>query len=166
MSSQEIQSLLAPADTQQAYSKASIYLNSKFSSLEDLGCLEKDVTEAQQRRDELETRVRRIDTGSHLHAHRLHTSSASSFQVKNQHSHSRNASGRRVTSVAVHKNCPLERHSLADELASLSQDLVSSLSDVNRPPTLLEDIETLHRNLKELKSVKGIRADNRTRFES
>lgn len=98
MSSQEIQSLLAPADTQQAYSKASIYLNSKFSSLEDLGCLENDVTQAQQRRDELETRVRRVDTGSRLLAHRLHTSSASSFQVKNQHSHSRNASGRRVAS--------------------------------------------------------------------
>lgn len=57
-----------------------------------------------------------------------------------------------------HRHCAqelsLERHSLADELASLSQDLVSSLSDVNRSPTLLEDIETLHRNLKELKSVK------------
>ncbi len=57
-----------------------------------------------------------------------------------------------------HRRCAqelsLERHSLADELASLFQDLVSSLSDVNRPPTLLEDIETLHRNLKELKSVK------------
>lgn len=48
----------------------------------------------------------------------------------------------------------LKRHTLADELASLSQDFVSSLSDVDPSPTLLEDIETLHRNLKELKSVK------------
>ena len=49
----------------------------------------------------------------------------------------------------------LMRHSLADELSFLSQELVSSLSGPEGQPTLLEDIETLHRNLKELESVKG-----------
>lgn len=49
----------------------------------------------------------------------------------------------------------LVRHSLADELLDLSQELVSNMSDCDRPPTLLEDIETLHRSLKELQSVKG-----------
>lgn len=49
----------------------------------------------------------------------------------------------------------LVRHSLADELLDLSQDLVSSMSDGDRQSTLLEDIETLHRSLKELQSVKG-----------
>ncbi|SJL05807.1 uncharacterized protein ARMOST_09143 [Armillaria ostoyae] len=134
MSSQEIQSLLAPADTQQAYSKASIYLNSKFSSLEDLGCLEKDVTQAQQRRDELEARLA-------LSKSRINILIAETQVLAESHRH-------------CAQELSLERHSLADELASLSQDLVSSLSDVNRSPTLLEDIETLHRNLKELKSVK------------
>jgi hypothetical protein len=49
----------------------------------------------------------------------------------------------------------LVRHSLADELLDLSQELVSTMSDGDRQSTLLEDIETLHRNLKELQSVKG-----------
>jgi len=44
---------------------------------------------------------------------------------------------------------------LADELSYLSQELVSSMSDSERRPTLLEDIETLHRSLKELQSVKA-----------
>lgn len=47
------------------------------------------------------------------------------------------------------------RHSLADELSYLSQELVSSLSGSEGKPTLLEDLETLHRSLKELESVKG-----------
>ncbi|KAK0456418.1 TIP-1 family-domain-containing protein [Armillaria borealis] len=134
MSSQEIQSLLAPADTQEAYSRASIYLNSKFSSLEDLGCLEKDVTQAQQRRDELEARLA-------LSKSRINILIAETQVLAESHRH-------------CAQELSLERHSLADELASLSQDLVSSLSDANRSPTILEDIETLHRNLKELKSVK------------
>ena len=53
----------------------------------------------------------------------------------------------------------LMRHSLADELASLSDVLVSaahnSVDGEPMGPTLLEEIETLHRNLKELQSVKG-----------
>lgn len=49
----------------------------------------------------------------------------------------------------------LLRHSLVDELSSLSDDFTSALSGGGSPPTLLEDIETLHRNLKELQSVKG-----------
>ncbi|KAK0233270.1 TIP-1 family-domain-containing protein [Armillaria fumosa] len=134
MSSQEIQSLLAPADAQQAYSKASIYLNSKFSSLEDLICLEKDVAQARQHRDELEARLA-------LSKSRINTIIAETQAVAESHRH-------------CAQELSLERHSLADELASLSQGLVSSLSDSNRSPTLLEDIETLHRHLKELKSVK------------
>lgn len=49
----------------------------------------------------------------------------------------------------------LLRHSLTDELSDLSNELVSAMSDGERKSTLLEDIETLHRNLKELESVKG-----------
>ena len=49
----------------------------------------------------------------------------------------------------------LLRHSLADELAYLSEELVSSLSAPEEGPTLLEDLEALHRSLKELESVKG-----------
>lgn len=49
----------------------------------------------------------------------------------------------------------IQRHSLADELSYLTQELVSSMSDEEKKSTLLEDIETLHRSLKELQSVKG-----------
>lgn len=49
----------------------------------------------------------------------------------------------------------LLRHSLTDELAYLSQELVSSMAESESGPTLLEDVEALHRSLKELESVKG-----------
>lgn len=61
--------------------------------------------------------------------------------------------------AATHLNTAQElsllRHSLADELAFLSGELVSSLDGPEGAPTLLEDLETLHRSLKELESVKG-----------
>lgn len=46
------------------------------------------------------------------------------------------------------------RHILSDELSELGNNLVSVLSDEGGQPTLLEDLETFHRNLKELQSVK------------
>ncbi len=49
----------------------------------------------------------------------------------------------------------LQRHALADELSNLTRNLVSSLSDADAQPTLLEDIETMHRNLKELNHVRS-----------
>ncbi|KAI5123752.1 hypothetical protein M0805_000343 [Coniferiporia weirii] len=49
----------------------------------------------------------------------------------------------------------LLRHSLADELSGLSEELLSSNASGSSEPSLLEEIETLHRNLKELQSVKG-----------
>lgn len=49
------------------------------------------------------------------------------------------------------------RDSLEDDLAYLSHDLVSapSLTGDDNGPTLLEDIETMHRALKELESVRS-----------
>ena len=49
----------------------------------------------------------------------------------------------------------LLRHSLADELSFLSEQLVSSMGSSDGRPTLLEEIETMHRGLKELESIKG-----------
>lgn len=56
--------------------------------------------------------------------------------------------------LATSKELSLRRHSLADELSELSSELVSVLHDGESKPTLLEDIEALHRNLKELESIK------------
>ncbi|KAK2461679.1 hypothetical protein APHAL10511_006142 [Amanita phalloides] len=49
----------------------------------------------------------------------------------------------------------LVRHSVVDDLTELSQELVSDLPLKEREPTLLEEIETLHRNLKELTSIRS-----------
>lgn len=49
----------------------------------------------------------------------------------------------------------LLRHSLTDELSQLSDELLSSMSAGPGETTLLEDIETQHRNLKDLGNVKG-----------
>ena len=53
------------------------------------------------------------------------------------------------------KELALLRHSLADELSSLAEELDSSIAADDSGPSLLEEIEVLHRNLKELQSVKG-----------
>jgi len=51
------------------------------------------------------------------------------------------------------QNLSLLRHSLADKLSDVSQELSLEYNE-DREPILLEDLETLHRNLKELQSVK------------
>jgi len=49
----------------------------------------------------------------------------------------------------------LIRDSLSDELSYMSDEFLSSMSGPETQPTLLEDLETLQRNLKELESVKS-----------
>src|SRR6266849_2512790 len=46
-------------------------------------------------------------------------------------------------------------HSLIDELSSLFGQLLSDHSQPDQPPTLLEDLEAMHRNLREQESVKA-----------
>lgn len=58
MSSQQIQMLRAPSDINNAYDNASLFLNTYFHSLEDLGRLDADVEQARARRDELQAKVR------------------------------------------------------------------------------------------------------------
>jgi hypothetical protein len=58
--------------------------------------------------------------------------------------------------LAQARELSLARHLLIDELANLSSELISALSpEPETKPTLLEDLEALHRNLKELESVKS-----------
>jgi hypothetical protein len=60
-----------------------------------------------------------------------------------------------VEHVHTAQELSLLRHSLTDELAFLNDELLSSLSDKGLGPSLLEDIETQHRNLKELENIKA-----------
>jgi len=46
-------------------------------------------------------------------------------------------------------------HSLADEFSLLSGQLLSDHSQTDEPPTLLEDLETMHRGLREQESVRA-----------
>jgi RAD50-interacting protein 1 len=59
-----------------------------------------------------------------------------------------------VRHLETAQNLSLLRHSLADNLSDLSQELLSLEYNEDREPMLLEDLETLHRNLNELQSVK------------
>jgi len=58
------------------------------------------------------------------------------------------------TELDAAQNLSLLRHSLNDELSYMKDDLVTLNYDEVREPSLLEDLETLQRNLKELTSVK------------
>ena len=49
----------------------------------------------------------------------------------------------------------LLRHSLSDELASLRDALISTSRSNEVGPTILEEIELLHRSLKEFENVKS-----------
>jgi len=58
--------------------------------------------------------------------------------------------------LATAQELSLARHALTDELSSLSAELVSSLNPEGRArPTLMEELESLHRSLKELESVRN-----------
>jgi hypothetical protein len=46
-------------------------------------------------------------------------------------------------------------HSLVDELTSLFGQLLSENSQPGESPTLLEDLEAMHRNLREQESIKA-----------
>jgi len=54
----------------------------------------------------------------------------------------------------IAKELSRQRHSLNDDLSDLTRELVSLGYNEEHEPMLLEDLETLHRNLKELQSVK------------
>ncbi|OBZ79146.1 RAD50-interacting protein 1, partial [Grifola frondosa] len=115
------------------------YLNSTFKSLQDLEDypdLENTVQQARQQKDDLHAKCL---AQSQTEVDTLIASSRSSAEAQ----------------LHTAQELSLLRHSLADELSYLSQELVSSLSGTDGKPTLLEDLETLHRNLKELESVKG-----------
>jgi hypothetical protein len=58
MTSQQIQTLLAPPNIEEARQKTVFLLNSRFQSLDDLEDLDSLVSEAKRHNDELQARVR------------------------------------------------------------------------------------------------------------
>ncbi|KAJ7356913.1 TIP-1 family-domain-containing protein [Mycena albidolilacea] len=135
MTSVHIRTLLAPPNIQEANHNAVFFLNSRFNTLDDLDALENAVAEAEQRDEQLKAN--------------LATSQASVDALVSQTREAAQNHTRTAQSLS------LQRHSLNDELSYLFNQLTSAMSDGDSESTLLEDIETLHRNLKELQSVKG-----------
>ncbi|KAJ3552815.1 hypothetical protein NM688_g3951 [Phlebia brevispora] len=138
MSSAHIQALLGPPSVPDAQQRTLDFLNTRFKSYQDLEQA-KDfnslVEQSRAKDEELQAKF-----------------SASQAELD-----ALIAVTRSCAEEHLHKaqELSLLRHSLADELSFLSQELVSTLSGPESKPTLLEDIEILHRNLKELQSVKS-----------
>ncbi|TFY78757.1 hypothetical protein EWM64_g5257 [Hericium alpestre] len=132
-----IQSLLVPADIASSQQNALRLLNNDHTISHSTQHLAAAVDEAQKHRDQLKSSVRSV---------RIPTS-----ELQTLISHTRASAASHLHTA---QELSLLRHSLADELASLVEELVSSMSASDRRPTLLEDVETMHRNLKELESIK------------
>ncbi|KAH9891013.1 RINT-1 family protein [Cubamyces lactineus] len=147
MSSAEIRSLLQPPSVQESNDRALAYLNATYKSVDDLEHgpdLDELVEQSRKQLEELDTKVRELSVTSQL----AHSQSSLDAAIE---------ATRAKAAEHLHtaQELSLLRHSLADELSFLSDELVSSLGEPDSKPTLLEDLEALHRSLKELESVKG-----------
>ena len=157
MASAQIQALLTPPNLTDAHQRTKDYLNVRFQTFQDVQDspeFDELVSDASKRNDELKGKVRyRTAADQQL----LDTTVVAQLAQSQTKVDQLIISTRSATQDRLHtaQELSLLRHSLADELSFLSQELVSSLSGPDGKPTLLEDIETLHRNLKELESVKG-----------
>jgi len=154
MSSAQIKSLMQPPAYAESHSKAKATINSHFRSIDDLGDLEKLAQESQQRHEELARTVRTYHhTLSFCNSQRNLVA-----QLSTSEAHVDEVLKETRQTVETHLNVAQElsllRHSLNDELTDLTKDLASLEYNEDREPLLLEDLDTLHRNLRELLSVK------------
>ncbi|KAF8634467.1 hypothetical protein AX15_000908 [Amanita polypyramis BW_CC] len=127
-------SMLSRPDAAKADSDGTTLLDSHFETVDQL-YLDDLLEQARRRHEELQVEL-----------------SMSHKEVESLLSNTRTEVHARLQSA---RELSLLRHSVVDDLADLSQELVSNLSLEEKKPTLLEQIETLHRNLKELTSIRG-----------
>ncbi|TFK93535.1 hypothetical protein K466DRAFT_572441 [Polyporus arcularius HHB13444] len=138
MTSVQIRTLRQPPNVKESNARALAYLNETYKSLDDLERetdLEALVEQARQKMEDLDAKLAHSQSNVDVVITRTR-------EKATEHLHTA-------------QELSLLRHSLADELSFLSGELVSSLSGPEEGPTLLEDLEALHRSLKELESVKG-----------
>ncbi|KAG1864638.1 RINT-1 family protein [Suillus subalutaceus] len=137
MSSQKIQRLLEPPDVSAAHRSALEYLNSSFAHIDDLDGIDKVLSQTKARSSELQRQL-----------------SASQQSIDSLVTKTRVAALANLDTV---RGLGEDRESIENETTYLSHELVSSLSPSKSEanPTLLEDIETMHRILKELESVRA-----------
>lgn len=137
MTSQKIQRLLEPSDVSAAHRFALDYLNSNFAHIDDLDGIDQVLLQTQARSSELQRQL-----------------SASQQSIDSLVTKTRVAA---LANLDTARGLAEERKLVENEMTYLSHELVSSLSPLNSEakPTLLEDIETMHRILKGLESVRA-----------
>ncbi|KAF5384043.1 hypothetical protein D9757_006987 [Collybiopsis confluens] len=135
MKAAEIRALLAEPDIEQANRETVLFLNSQFPSRDDLEGLDVEFHDSRVSEAEL-----------------LSSLASSSSMVEKLISETSSTAHLHLETA---QNLSLLRHSLTDELVDLTDGLLSSISSEPGNPTLLEDIEALHRNLSDLQGVKG-----------
>ncbi|KAJ3853443.1 TIP-1 family-domain-containing protein [Lentinula lateritia] len=135
MSSSQIRALLGAPDIEQARREAVLYLNANFPSYDHLRGIDAKFCESEISEAELASQLASS------------SSTVDALIIK--------AKSSAYSYVEIAQNLSLLRHSLSDELVDLTDGLSSSMSSEPGSSTLLEDIETLHRNLDDLQGVKG-----------
>ncbi|KAI0724222.1 RINT-1 family protein [Cerioporus squamosus] len=139
MTSVQIRTLHQPPNVNKSNSRALSYLNETYESLDDLDGetdLEALVEQARQKMEDLDRKLAHSQSS-------VDAVIARTREKATEHLHTA-------------QELSLLRHSLADELSFLSGELVSSLSGPEEGPTLLEDLEALHRSLKELRAEAAV----------
>ena len=156
MASTTIRQLLQPPSTTKSQERALEFLNIHFQSLTELEhveTLQRVVDNTRWKTDDLLVEVSQISNDRGYQYQRfvqLRKSQAAVDELI------RDALSSTQSYLATAQELSLARHALTDELSSLSNELVSSLNlESESKPTLLEGLESLHRNLKELESVRN-----------
>lgn len=150
--------LLGPPNISNSRKRTLDILNAKYKTLQDLQVeddLESIVEQARLRQNHLHAKVRPTFTRYLCEVIDSIVSAQLTQSQVDVDTFIAQTRGTIESNIHTAQELSLLRHSLADELSFLSQELVSSLPDGEREPTLLEDVETMHRSLKELESVKG-----------
>lgn len=126
--------LLSNPDLNKAENEAITFLDAQFQTVDQLQ-LDDLLQQVRHRHEELQANL-----------------SVSQREIETLVSNTRTEA---ETHLQLAQELSLQRHGIVDNLTELSQQLVSDMTLEERQPTLLEDIETLHRNLKELTSIRS-----------
>ncbi|KIY47067.1 hypothetical protein FISHEDRAFT_66233 [Fistulina hepatica ATCC 64428] len=129
----QIRSLLSSPDQNSTQDEALEFLNSHFRTCNDLSELGAALDDARGEHDALESQMHESEV--QLKAFLLQARASTLEHLD--------------TAQAL----SLQRHTLTDELAALTEELLSVMWSGPGSATLLEDLETRHRGLKELQSI-------------
>ncbi|KAG8946670.1 hypothetical protein FRC03_001323, partial [Tulasnella sp. 419] len=136
---EQIETLLAPPVASTSYQRTLDYLNETYDTFDvdgGLAGLEIEVANIKATLDDLENKLRLSDDA-------VETEITQTLRAANK-------------TITFAKELALTRHALADQLASLVEELLPPVTSgkTTAPTTLLEDIEGLHVRLKELQQAK------------